>query len=134
MKKIYICLFITLSIFFSYRGNLQCTEVIEKKEETVFPSEQQSLLTELEELDAEMQQNGKAIEVIGVIKNISPSILKGFITVYLLDSNGNVINAQDEAIGQGLSFSPGAMAEFTMILKVPGKKKIASVSVDFTNE
>jgi hypothetical protein len=98
------------------------------------PSNQQSQLTILEELSAQLHNNGRLVEIKGAIKNISKSALKGYITIYLLGANGNVINAKDEAIGRGLEFSQGMVVKFEATLKVPKKAKIATVSVDFIRE
>ena len=98
------------------------------------PAEQQSLLTVLEELTAQVHKNGRYVEVKGAIKNISLSTLRGFVTVYLLDGNGGVIAAKDESIGNGMEFGQGIVAKFEVTLRVPQGKKIESVSVDFTKE
>lgn len=98
------------------------------------PTDKPSQVTVLEELSAQLQKNGRAVEIEGAIKNISKSVLKGYVTVYLLDENGGVINAKDKAIGNGLDFSQGMIAKFTVTMKIGRKKKVESISVDFVQE
>jgi len=98
------------------------------------PAEEQSQLTVLEELSAQLHKNGRFVEIEGAIKNISKSTLKGYVTVYLLGINGEVINAKDKVVGQGLEFSHGMVTKFKLTMKVAKKKRIDTISVDFIQE
>ena len=123
----YMSLFMVLTVFFLFT-------ITTKSIATSGPAEEQSQLTVLEELSAQLHKNGRFVEIEGAIKNISKSTLKGYVTVYLLGINGEVINAKDKVVGQGLEFSHGMVTKFKLTMKVAKKKRIDTISVDFIQE
>ncbi len=89
-------------------------------------------LITVEDLGAEFHTESGSITVTAKIKNVSHSFLRGYATVYYLSAEGQEIFSYQDEINDGEPFAHGATIDFESTSQVSNIKKIATISVDFT--
>jgi hypothetical protein len=89
-------------------------------------------LIAVDNLGAEYHSASGTIVVTAKIKNVSQAFLKGYATIYLLSAEGKKVHAFQEEVNGGEPFAHGTTVEFKATSKVNDLKKVASISVDFT--
>lgn len=88
----------------------------------------------VEDLKAEYYTETKLITVRAKITNMSQHVIKGHVTVYLLDESGGQLYAYEEPVNRGRPFGLGQSVTFEISTKVRELEKVASLSVDFTED
>ena len=66
------------------------------------------------------------------IRNVSHSIIKGYATIYYLSAEGGEIFTYEDVVNEGEPFVHGATVAFESTAQVGDIRKIATISVDFT--
>jgi len=89
-------------------------------------------LIAVEDLGAEFHTESGSITVSAQIKNISHSLIRGYATIYYLTAEGQEIFSYEDEINGGKPFAHGSIIEFESTSQVSNIKKIATISVDFT--
>lgn len=89
-------------------------------------------LIEVEDLGAEFHTESGSITVSAQIRNVSHSLIRGYATIYYLTAEGQEIFSYEDEINDGKPFGHGATIEFESTSQVSNIKKIATISVDFT--
>ena len=85
-------------------------------------------------LEAEVYPENNILRVKGSFANSSQIAMKGYITIYILNSNGEVLYSTEIPANSGRPFYNGELVEFDEILNVPTFRDAAIVNVDFTRE
>ena len=88
----------------------------------------------VKDLNVEVYPENNIIRVLGTFANVSPTVIKGFITIYLLDGQGNVIYSVEMPANNHKAISSGQTVKFDEVFSVNSIKNAAVVSVDFTRE
>jgi hypothetical protein len=86
----------------------------------------------VDELNAEFHRDTGTITVTALIRNVSRSKIKGYATIYYLSAEGQEIYSYQEEVNDGEPFNHGATVNFESTARVGNIDKIASISVDFT--
>lgn len=89
-------------------------------------------LIEVEDLGAEFHTESGSITVSAQIRNVSHSLIRGYATIYYLTAEGREIFSYEDEINEGKPFVHGSTIEFESTSQVNNIKKIATISVDFT--
>ncbi|MBU1566678.1 MAG: hypothetical protein KJ630_13755 [Proteobacteria bacterium] len=92
--------------------------------------EQQSIL--VEDLAVEVHSDNGIIIVMAKIKNVSRTMISGYVTIHLLSGEGQKVLSYEEELNGGEAFAHGTSVEFEITARVGDIKNISSVSVDFT--
>ncbi len=66
------------------------------------------------------------------IRNVSHSIIKGYATIYYLSAEGGEIFSYEDAVNEAEPFVHGATVVFESTAQVGDIRKIATISVYFT--
>ncbi|HBG20720.1 MAG TPA: hypothetical protein DDY32_15990 [Desulfobulbaceae bacterium] len=111
--------FASLASFAGQTGNLNSTQFEQK-------------LIAVEDLAAEFHSDSGTVMVTARIKNVSQAMIRGYATIYLLSAEGKKIHAFQEEVNGGEVFAHGTTVDFKATSKVSDLKKVASISVDFT--
>ena len=85
-------------------------------------------------LEAEVYPENNILRVKGSFANSSQIAMKGYITIYILNSNGEVLYSTEIPANSGRPFYNGELVEFDETLNVPTFRDAAIVNVDFTKE
>lgn len=85
-------------------------------------------------LEAEVYPENNILRIKGSFANSSQIAMKGYITIYILNSNGEVLYSTEIPANNGRPFYNGELVEFDEILNVPTFRDAAIVNVDFTRE
>ncbi len=85
-------------------------------------------------LEAEVYPGNNILRVKGSFTNSSQIAMKGYITIYILNSNGEVLYSTEIPANSGRPFYNGELVEFDETLSVPTFRDAAIVHVDFTRE
>jgi hypothetical protein len=100
----------------------------------LIPMKQNMSFVSLENLDAEYFPANKVVAVKGSIKNISNSILRGYITLYLRSSSGMIVGAYDLPVNDHRPFNDGETISFDTAVNVSNTTGAYQVSVEFTKD
>lgn len=86
----------------------------------------------VEDLSAEYHSESGTIVVTAKIKNNSQSMIRGYVTIYLLSAEGKKVHAYQEEVNGGEVFAHGVTVDLKATSRMSDITKIASISVDFT--
>ena len=86
----------------------------------------------VEDLAAEFHSDSGTVVVTAKIKNNSQSIMRGYATIYLLSAEGKKVHAFQEEVNGGDVFTHGTTVDFKATSRIGDIKKVALISVDFT--
>ena len=111
--------FASLASFAGQAGNLNSTQFEQK-------------LIAVEDLAAEFHSDSGTVMVTARIKNVSQAMIRGYATIYLLSAEGKKIHAFQEEVNSGEVFAHGTTVDFKATSRAGDLKKVASISVDFT--
>ncbi len=92
--------------------------------------EQKSIV--VEDLAAEVHSDSGTITITAKIRNVSMAMIKGYITVHLLSSEGKRLLSYEEEINGGEALAQGATMELEITARVGNVKNVSSIAVDFT--
>lgn len=98
----------------------------------VIPTQLDQQMILVEDLSAEFHSESGTLVVTAKIKNNSQSMLRGYVTVYLLSAEGKKVHAFQEEVNEGEAFPHGAMIDLKATSRMSDIEKVASISVDFT--
>lgn len=96
------------------------------------PTQFEQKLIAVEELAAEFHSDSGTVVVRAKIKNVSQAMIRGYATIYLLSAEGKKVHAFQEEVNGGEVFAHGTTVDFKATSKISDLKKVASISVDFT--
>ena len=85
-------------------------------------------------LQAELYSENHVLRVWGSFTNVSEIAMKGFITIYILDSKGALLYSVEIPVNNSQTFYNGQTVEFDETLNIQSTRDAAVVSVDFTKE
>lgn len=86
----------------------------------------------VEDLAAEFHSDSGTVVVTAKIKNNSQAMMRGYATIYLLSAEGKKVHAYQEEVNGGEVFAHGTTVDFKATSRIGDIKKVASISVDFT--
>ena len=89
---------------------------------------------EVEDLVAELQNDGQVIYVSGKIRNRSQAPVRGYVVVYYRNGNNEPVHAVEVEVNQKKVFGHGEAGFFEATTPVAGISGIASVSVEFVDQ
>jgi hypothetical protein len=98
----------------------------------IIPTQLDQRMVLVEDLSAEFHSESGTIVVTAKIKNNSRSMLRGYVTVYLLSAEGKKVHAYQEEVNEGEAFPHGATVDLKATSRMSDIKTVASISVDFT--
>lgn len=96
------------------------------------PLEMGTPFVDLESLEAEFHPANNIVSVKGTLKNTSNSIIRGFLSLHILSTSGNVLQTFELPVKNHQSLGRGESVGFETVLPVAMIKGAAQVSVDFT--
>ena len=96
------------------------------------PVEMEMTFANLESLEAEFHQATGIVSVKGRLKNTSNSIIRGYLSLHLLSSSGNVLQTFELPVKEHQPITMGESVKFETVLPVSRIKGATQISVDFT--
>ncbi len=96
------------------------------------PIEMEMTFANLESLEAEFHQATGIVSVKGRLKNTSNSIIRGYLSLHLLSSSGNVLQTFELPVKEHQPITMGESVKFETVLPVSRIKGATQISVDFT--
>ncbi|MEN8136697.1 MAG: hypothetical protein ABFS18_14370 [Thermodesulfobacteriota bacterium] len=96
------------------------------------PIEMDMACANLESLEAEFHRATNIVSVKGRLKNTSKSVVRGFLSLHLLSSSGNILQTFELPIKDHQPIKMGESVKFETVLPVSKIKGATQVSVDFT--
>ncbi|MBU1054983.1 MAG: hypothetical protein KKC46_14320 [Proteobacteria bacterium] len=89
---------------------------------------------EVEDLIAELQDNGSNVLVSGKIKNLSHHPVKGYVIIYLKDSKDQVVGYVEATVNDQRSFQHGKAGRFETAFNIDNIPNIQNVVVEFVDK
>jgi hypothetical protein len=111
---------------------LTATSIPAGQSGNIIPTQLDQRMVLVEDLSAEFHSESGTIVVTAKIKNNSQSMIRGYVTVYLLSAEGKKVHAYQEEVNGGEVFAHGATVDLKATSRISDITKIASISVDFT--
>jgi hypothetical protein len=96
------------------------------------PVEMKMSYADLESVEAEFHQANNIVSVKGRIKNISNSVIRGFISLHLMSSTGSVLQTFELPIKSHQPLNIGESVKFETVLPTTKSKDATQISIDFT--
>ena len=96
------------------------------------PVEMKMSYAALESVEAEFHQANNVVSVKGKIKNISNSVIRGFISLHLMSSTGSVLQTFELPIKFHQPLNIGESVQFETVLPTTKSKDATQISIDFT--
>jgi hypothetical protein len=88
---------------------------------------------EIEDLAAEMQEDGNNVLVTGKIKNLSHHPVKGYVIVYFKNGNDEVVHSVETDVNDKKPFAHGKAGAFETSANVGNNPDIQNVIIEFIN-
>lgn len=89
---------------------------------------------EVEELAAELQDDGNAIYFAGKIRNRSHAPVRGYVVVYFRNGENQPLHAVEVDVNEGKVFAHNDAGYFEGTANISGISGIANVSVEFVDQ
>jgi len=89
---------------------------------------------EIEDLVAELQEDGNNVLVSGKIKNLGHSPVKGYVIVYFKNGKDVVVHSVEADVNKNRPFSRGKAGEFETSANIGNKTDIQNVVIEFVNK
>lgn len=89
---------------------------------------------EIEDLVAELQEDGNNVLVSGNVKNLGHSPVKGYVIVYFKNGKGVVVNSVETEVNKNRPFSRGKTGSFEISANIESTPDIQNVVIEFVNK
>ncbi|MBU1182887.1 MAG: hypothetical protein ABIJ52_08950 [Pseudomonadota bacterium] len=89
---------------------------------------------EIEDLVAELQEDGNNVLVSGNVKNLGHSPVKGYVIVYFKNEKGVVVHSVETDVNKNRSFSRGKTGSFEISANIESTPDIQNVVIEFVNK
>jgi hypothetical protein len=89
---------------------------------------------EIEDLIAELQEDGNNVLVSGKVKNLGHSPVKGYVIVYFKNEKGVVVHSVETDVNNNKPFTRGKAGSFEISANIEGKTGIQNVFIEFVNK
>lgn len=96
------------------------------------PNIKESAYVVLDKMEAEYHPANKVVIVKGSIKNVSKIVLRGYISLHILNSNGSRLYTTEMAVKNHQPIISGEVVEFDTVVNVSHVKGASQISADFT--
>lgn len=122
----FIALVITVFVCMHYFSNHAIAQEIARPLNFSAPQFQ------IEDLSATVHSDGRLLLVNGKVKNLDFSEVRGFVTVYLKNSNHSVLKAVDVEVNDNKGIPTGQTGSFETSANIENIRDLANISVEFT--
>jgi len=89
---------------------------------------------EIEDLTAELQNDGNNVLVSGKVKNLGHSPVKGYVIVHFKNGKDVVVHSVETDVNQNRPFHGGKAGSFEISANIEGKTDIQNVIIEFVNK
>jgi hypothetical protein len=89
---------------------------------------------EIEDLTADLQEDGHNVLVTGKVKNLGFSPVKGYVIVYFKNEKGVVVHSVETDVNNNKPFTRGKAGSFEISANIEGKTGIQNVFIEFVNK
>ncbi len=89
---------------------------------------------EIEDLVAELQEDGNNVFVSGNVKNFGHSPVKGYVIVYFKNGKGVVVHSVETDVNKNKPFSRGKTGSFEISANIGNTTDIQNVVIEFVNK
>jgi hypothetical protein len=89
---------------------------------------------EIEDLVAELQQDGNNVLVSGKIKNLGHSPVKGYVIVHFKNGKGVVVHSVETEVNKNKPFARGKSGIFETLANIENSTGIQNVVIEFVNK
>ena len=89
---------------------------------------------EIEDLVAELQEDGNNVLVSGKVKNLGHSPVKGYVIVYFKNGKGAVVHSVETDVNKNRPFSHGKAGLFETSANIENTTDIQNVVIEFVNK
>jgi len=89
---------------------------------------------EIEDLVAELQEDGNNVLVSGKVKNLGHSPVRGYVIVYFKNGKGAVVHSVETEVNKNRPFPRGKTGLFETSANIENTTDIQNVVIEFVNK